>query len=137
MRNPKLALLLVLPMAVAAARGQVQVSADAFPISPAAPVLPVLPRAASPLAGSAFVLRTDEPIHAELRAWAQAAGWEFIWHPPVSWRTLRATSFAHQDVTAAVTEVIDILRDEGRPVRLRIAEGNRVMEVLSTEVRND
>jgi hypothetical protein len=40
-------------------------------------------------------------------------------------------------VVDAVSEVIDILRSEGKPVQLRISDGNAVMEVLSTEVRND
>lgn len=83
------------------------------------------------------MLRTGSPIHQELKGWATREGWEFVWHPTVSWKTLRATQFPQTDVAAAVTEVIDILRDEGKPVRLRISEGNKVMEVVSTEVRND
>ncbi len=51
---------------------------------------------------------------------------------------LRDADLSHAaDVTAAVTEAIDILRGEGKPLRLKISDGNRVMEVFSTEVSND
>ena len=56
----------------------------------------------------------------------------------MSWRVLREAYMTNAaDVAAAVSEVIDILRDEGKPVRLKISDGNRVMEVFSSEVRND
>ena len=84
-----------------------------------------------------YVLRTGELISVELDHWARREGWQFIWHPSTSWRTLRATQFPQGDVAAAVASVIDILRDEGKPIRLRISDGNKVMEVMSTEVRHD
>ena len=67
-----------------------------------------------------------------------ASGWELLWHPTMSWRTVREANLSREpDVVAAVSKVIDILRDEGKPVRLKISDGNKVMEVLSNEVRND
>jgi hypothetical protein len=85
-----------------------------------------------------FVLRTDQPIHEALEAWARNAGWALIWQPSISWKTLKEADFSKsKDVASAVSEVIDILRDEGKPVSLRISDGNRVMEVVSKEVRND
>lgn len=83
-----------------------------------------------------YILRGNEPIYTELMTWATNQGWELYWGPHVSWRTLRTTKIDKSEITAAVTEVIDILREEGKPVRLRISEGNQIMEVLSTEVRN-
>lgn len=83
----------------------------------------------------AFVLRKGEMVHEALEAWAKAAGWELIWYPDVSWKVLGDTTFAGiTDVTQAVAEVVTILRDERRPVRLEIADGNRIMEVISTDV---
>jgi len=83
-----------------------------------------------------FVLRTGQPIHTELRSWADRDGWMLLWYPNVSWKTVREASIDKADVVAAVTEVIDILRDEGKAVTLRVSEGNKVMEVISTEVRD-
>ncbi len=109
-----------------------------------APVLPfALPTTASgdrvlpTQIPAGYVLRTGELISTDLKLWATREGWEFIWHPSKSWRTLRATQFPQTDVASASTTVVDILRDEGKPVRLRISEGNKVIEVISTEVKND
>lgn len=117
----------------------VRTSPDAFPIQQAPLSLPVAP-AAKPMVvvePVRYSLRTGEPIHKDLQFWADREGWELHWQPTVSWRTLRATEIDKNDLAGAVTEVIDILRDEGKPVRLRISDGNKVMEVISTEVRND
>ena len=89
----------------------------------------------APAVAQPLVLRKGELLHTQLQAWAQAAGWELLWLPDVSWRVLGDTSFAsYSDVTLAVTEVINVLREEGRPVRLSIADGNKIMEVISTDV---
>ncbi len=82
-------------------------------------------------------LRTGEPIHTELKRWADFYGWDFHWYHAKSWKTMRDTVIAKTAVDDAIAEVIDILRSEGKPVQLRISEGNKVLEVLSTEVRND
>lgn len=119
----------------------------ASPAKTAAPVsLPLAPAPApaaaatapakpAPAAKPVYLLATDQPIHEALQAWARGQDWEVRWYPAVSWRTLREADFsAAPDLVAAVSEVVDILRDEGKPLRLRVSEGNRVMEVLSTEV---
>jgi hypothetical protein len=36
-----------------------------------------------------------------------------------------------------VVELVSLLRSEGKPIQLRLSTGNKVMEVLSTEVVND
>lgn len=117
----------------------IEVSTQAFGSSPALPFAPAAQAVPAPAAmPPSFVLRKDEAIHEALQSWAKLSGWELIWYPGVSWKTLRGADLSKQaEVTAAVAEVIDILRDEGKPVRLRISDGNKVMEVLSNEVRND
>lgn len=85
-----------------------------------------------------FRLRRGVPIHTQLEAWARFAGWQLIWYPSVSWRVIGDADLNKtKDVSAAVEEVVNILRDEGKPIRLRISEGNRIMEVVSNEVRSD
>lgn len=99
----------------------------------AAPGAATAPVAAAP-AAPAFVLKKGELVHSGLQAWATAAGWELIWYPDRSWKVLGDTTIDAKDVTQAVSEVVTILRDERRPVRLEIADGNRIMEVINTDV---
>ena len=105
----------------------------------AAPVAtPVMAAPPAPPPAPVFLLKKDQPIHEGLQEWALASGWELLWYPTMSWRTVREANLSREpDVVAAVSKVIDILRDEGKPVRLKISDGNKVMEVLSNEVRND
>ncbi|WP_291518969.1 TcpQ domain-containing protein [Acidovorax sp.] len=84
---------------------------------------------------SPYLIRKGAPLHAQLQAWARTAGWELFWQPSVSWRAMGDADFnQHKEITAAVEDVVSILRDEGKAVRLRISEGNRIMEVVSNEV---
>jgi hypothetical protein len=99
-----------------------------------APVIAAVP---APPPKFIYELRTGEPIHSELKRWAEHSGWQFYWYHSASWRTLRVTVIDKPNAEEAISEVVDILRLEGKPVQLRISDGNRVMEVLSTEVRND
>lgn len=83
-------------------------------------------------------IRKGRPINEALESWATAAGWTLLWYPSVSWKAIADVDMSdRRDVSAAVSEVISILREEGKPVQLRISEGNKVMEVISTEVKND
>lgn len=84
-----------------------------------------------------YTLQTNQPIHEALKVWASNSDWVLNWQPTVSWKTLRGVTLQEEDVVAAVSEVIDTLRFEGKPIALRVSDGNRVMEVISTEVRND
>lgn len=85
-----------------------------------------------------FLIEKGQPIHQALESWAKSAGWTLIWYPNVSWKAISDVDMKDKkDVVAAVSDVITILRDEGKPVRLRVSDGNNVMEVLSTEVKND
>lgn len=125
-----------------AAHGQaIEVSKERSAPAPSLPfAAPPAPKPAPPPAPvkPSFILHRDQPVHIELQAWAKGQDWELLWYPPMSWRVLREADLSNAaDVAAAVSEVIDILRDEGKPVRLKISDGNRVMEVFSSEVRND
>jgi hypothetical protein len=134
-----LALGLLQPVTVAAQA--ILISTEAFQDSPRLPFAPAAPAAGrtQPIQRPAIVhrLRSGEAIHTELGRWAEHHGWEFHWYPDRSWKTLRDTVIDRTDVAEAIGEVVDILRSEGKPVQLRISDGNHVMEVLSTEVRND
>lgn len=83
-------------------------------------------------------VKKGEPIHEALVEWAEAADWTLIWYPSVSWKAISDVVMDEQpDVVAAVSEVVTILRAEGKPIQLRVSDGNNVMEVLATEVKND
>lgn len=87
---------------------------------------------------SQWMIKKGQPIHIALDAWAKNAGWTLLWYPSISWKAIGDVDMKDQkDVVAAVSEVVTILRDEGKAVQLRVSEGNNVMEVLSTEVKND
>ncbi len=138
---PAIALALCALQPQAASAQGIVISTEPFYDSPRLPFAPAAPGAGTPRATPASPLihrlRTGEPIHAELQRWAEHHGWELRWYPDRSWKTLRETVIARTDVAEAIGEVIEILRGEGKPVQLRISDGNHVMEVLSTEVRND
>ena len=154
-RNVIVAIALSVPLMVAAQAVEVinksyQVEAAPLPFAPAKKIAPVAestlvpvqvvvpPTAPTATTPPAFLLGKGQPIHEGLQEWALASGWELLWYPTLSWRTVRDANLSREaDVVAAVSKVIDILRDEGKPVRLKISDGNRVMEVLSNEVRND
>jgi hypothetical protein len=90
------------------------------------------------VAPSKWTIAKGEPIHIAMESWAKKAGWTLLWYPSVSWKAISDVDMQVQkDVVAAVSEVVTVLRDEGKPVRLRVSDGNKVMEVLSTEVKND
>lgn len=85
-----------------------------------------------------FRMAKGEAIHTALEGWANAAGWSLIWYPSVSWKAIGNVEMKDKkDVVEAVSEVVSVLRAEGKPIRLRVSDGNNVMEVLSTEVKND
>lgn len=77
-------------------------------------------------------------VHVFLRDLAQSEGWTFIWYPSVSWRAIADIDLtAYLNAERAVVELVSLLRLEGKPIQLRLSAGNKVMEVLSTEVVND
>ncbi|MGE3342300.1 MAG: TcpQ domain-containing protein [Vicinamibacterales bacterium] len=120
------------------AHAQQGISVSSQPYAETAlPIAPAVRPAAAGISVAGYSLQTGEPIHTGLQAWAAREGWEFIWHPATSWKTLRGAQFPQKDLVAAVAEVVTTLRDEGKPLQLRVSEGNQVLEVFSTELKND
>lgn len=121
-----------------AASAQVTLSRDSYkPQARSATGLPFAAAARLQTPVQPFQLKRGVPIHEQITDWATQQGWTLIWHPGISWTAIGDASFSEfKDVTLAVSEVIAILRDEGKPVRLHIAEGNRIMEVVDNEIRS-
>ena len=44
---------------------------------------------------------------------------------------------AYSAPLTAVIELVRVMRQEGKPIQLRMSKANQVMEVLSTEVAHD
>ena len=77
-------------------------------------------------------------VHVFLEELAQSEGWTFLWYPSVSWKTIADIDLSvYPSAELAVVELVSLLRSEGKPIQLRLSTGNKVMEVLSTEVVND
>lgn len=81
-----------------------------------------------------YELREGEPVHEQMQAWAQAAGWKLLWYPRVSWLVVSNADVGNSDVASAVESVVGILRAEGKQILLSIAPANRVMEITSTDI---
>lgn len=85
-----------------------------------------------------FALKKNQPIHEALKNWCEKEGWDLSWYPTKSWKVFRDYEVTDTtDVIEAVSSVVSILREEGKPIRLKISEGNRVMEIFNTEIRHD
>ena len=77
-------------------------------------------------------------LHQAFEALATSVGWTFLWYPAVSWRAIANIDLsAYKDPTLAIIELVKVMRQEGKPIQLLLYASNRVMEVLSTEVRHD
>ena len=77
-------------------------------------------------------------VHLALGDLARSEGWTFIWYPKFSWKAVADISLStYPNAELAVAEVVDLLRLEGKPLQLRVSEGNKVMEILSTEVSHE
>ena len=83
-------------------------------------------------------IRQGDLLHLALEALASSAGWTFIWYPSVSWRAVADIDLrAYSAPLTAVIELVRVMRQEGKPIQLRMSKANQVMEVLSTEVAHD
>jgi len=79
-------------------------------------------------------LRRGLPVHTQLQAWAERSDWALDWKPRVSWLVAGDVAFEGTFETA-LTEVIEGLFFEGKPVRLVLWQGNRLAEVVSSDAR--
>lgn len=83
-----------------------------------------------------YFLKEGEPIHQELVRWAAEDKWKLIWQMPYSWRVFSDATYVDVSALKAIGRVIENLRDEGKPVRMTVFEGNRVIEIVSGELSN-
>jgi len=82
---------------------------------------------------SRWQLRRGLPVHTQLFSWAERSGWTLAWKPRVSW--LVAADIEYQgNFEQALTEVVEGLFFEGKPIRLVMWEGNRLAEVVPSDV---
>ncbi len=121
-------------------------AADSQPPTPAAAVSPQ-PAASAPVpampggddAAAAKLIPAGEnrpyqlvagrPVHLQIMDWAKSSGWVLKWSPQNTWEVFADTTIVASSADAAVEQVIQTLRLEGKPIRLRVYAGNRVMEV--------
>jgi hypothetical protein len=114
--------------------GNVAARADAATGTAATPV----PQADSPASPAVAVIKEGERIDLGLQAMAMAEGWKFIWYPTRSWKAANDIDLSkYKDAAEATIDVVNGLREEGKPVRWHVSDGNKVIEVISTEVKND
>lgn len=87
---------------------------------------------------SVNVIRKGRLINEGLEERAKAEGWTFLWYSKRRWEAIADIDMSHyKTADEAVDDIVTGLREEGKPIYLRISEGNKVMEIFSTEVKND
>ncbi|HWS26014.1 MAG TPA: TcpQ domain-containing protein [Xanthomonadales bacterium] len=77
----------------------------------------------------AYVLHAGKPVHTQIIEWANSSGWVLKWSPDTTWEVFAETTIHAATTDQAVEQVVQNLRMEGKPIRLRVYTGNRVMEV--------
>ncbi|MCU6502310.1 toxin co-regulated pilus biosynthesis Q family protein [Rugamonas sp. A1-17] len=84
------------------------------------------------------VIKKGRLINEGLEERATAEGWTFLWYPKKRWEAIADIDMSkYKNADEAVDDIITGLREEGKPIQLRVSEGNKVMEIFSTEVKND
>lgn len=78
-------------------------------------------------------LKAGLPIHSQIESWARQAGWTFTWKAKNSWMVPADTQFGGEFDTA-VEAVVRTLYQQGKPLTLKIWEGNKVAEVIDGSV---
>lgn len=81
-----------------------------------------------------YVLAAGKPVHTQLIEWANSSGWVLKWSPEHTWEVFADTTILAVSTDRAVEQVVQNLRMEGKPIRLRVYVGNRVMEVEALTV---
>jgi len=84
-------------------------------------------------APSHWQLRRGLPVHTQLLTWAERSGWTLTWKPRVSWLVAADVAFVG-NFEQALSEVVEGLFFEGKPIRLVMWEGNRLAEVVPSDV---
>lgn len=86
-----------------------------------------------PPAPKVWKLKAGVPIHAQIEAWSKDAGWTFGWKAKKSWLVPADTEFTGE-FDVAVEAVVKALYQQGKPLTLKIWEGNKVAEVIDGAV---
>src|SRR5476649_2106282 len=70
-------------------------------------------------------------FHLDAQRYAEAEGWTFIWYPGVSWEVIGNIDLTrYKNADEGVEDIITGLREEGKAVKYRVSEGNKIMEIL-------
>ncbi len=102
----------------------------------AAPKKPAQPQPGTlvPTVSGKWTLRAGREIDRELEGWAKKSGWQLNWQMQKTWKVAADAEFTGDFVTA-ITKVVELLYSEGRPIRMKLWEGNRVADIYSSDVR--
>ncbi len=98
---------------------------DGLPAAPSAEPAAEVP--------ASWQLKAGLPVHTQLEAWARSAGWTFAWKAKRSWVVPADTTF-DGEFDVAVEAVVKALYDQGKPLTLKLWEGNKVAEVVDGSV---
>ncbi|MBS1196288.1 MAG: hypothetical protein H6R18_73 [Proteobacteria bacterium] len=105
----------------------------ARPLAAAPRVTEVVAEAAKP-AAAVWTLRADVPIHLQFAEWARRAGWHFEWKLEKSW-IVPATAQFSGTFDEVLSQAVEGLYAQGKPVRLIIWEGNRFAEIVDVDAK--
>lgn len=79
-----------------------------------------------------WVLKGGVAIHVQLAEWAKKAGWSFFWKASKSWMIPAEAKFMGE-FDVALESVMRGLYEQGRPLKLIIWEGNKVVEIVDAD----
>lgn len=104
-------------------------------VAPAASVTEVrVQDASSKSSATAWTLQADRPIHLQFADWSRAAGWTFEWRLEKSWLVPAAAQFGGT-FDEALSQAVEALHAQGKPVRLILWEGNRFAEIVDVDAK--
>jgi len=107
--------------------------AERTPLASEAGAMQVAPPAGDEQKEQRWQLRRGLPVHTQLLGWAERGGWTLSWVPKISW--LVAADIEYKGTFEQVLgEVVEGLFFEGKPIRLVLWEGNRLAEVVPSDV---
>lgn len=91
---------------------------------------------ASPSASTTgpWALQAGRPIHVQFADWARTAGWTFEWRLEKSWIVPAAAQFPGS-FDEALSQAVEALHAQGKPVRLILWEGNRFAEIVDVDAK--
>ena len=105
----------------------------ATPLAAAPRVAQVSAEAAKP-AAAVWTLKADVPIHLQFAEWARRAGWHFEWKLEKSW-IVPATAQFSGTFDEVLSQAVEGLYAQGKPVRLILWEGNRFAEIVDVDAK--